>query len=81
MDLSILTAEEQLAYITGDEDVKRAYDMRFMAMCDETSNRNFYLQQGRSEERLEIARKMRGMGDSPEKILAITGLSPDVYSC
>ena len=75
MDLSILTAEEQLAYITGDEDVKRAYDMRFMAMCDETSNRNFYLQQGRSEERLEIARNLKAAGVSADIILQATGLS------
>jgi predicted transposase/invertase (TIGR01784 family) len=32
---------------------------------------------GTAEASLEIARKMKALGDSPEKIQAVTGLSPE----
>jgi predicted transposase YdaD len=33
--------------------------------------------EGQQEKALEIARKMKALGDSPEKIQAITGISPE----
>ena len=78
MDAAIQTADQQLAFITSDEDARRAYEMRFTAMCDETSNKNYFTNKGRDEKALEIARKMKEFGDSIEKIQAITGLSAEV---
>jgi len=74
MDTAIHAADEQLAYVTGDEDARRAYELRFTAMCDETSNRNFYTNKGRAEERLEIAQKMKVAGVSHDIIFLTTGI-------
>ena len=48
-----------------------ALDVRF------EEGREEGLEEGRTEKTLEIARKMKELGDSPEKIHAITGISPD----
>jgi len=52
--------------------------MRQMALSDYTSTINFAreegMKEGRTDEKLEIAGKMKRMGDSLEKIHTITGL-------
>ena len=75
MDTSILTADELLAYIAGDEDVIHAYDMRFKAMCDRTSELNYARSKGRKDERQTIARNLLSEGSTPEFIQKITGLN------
>jgi hypothetical protein len=52
MDASILSAEEKLAYLAGDEDTIDLYRRRFMAMCDYTSEMNYVI----SEAHKTIAR-------------------------
>ena len=58
MDPSILSAEERLAYLAGDEDTIDLYRRRFMAMCDYTSEMNYACDQaqkeGRTKERQRI---------------------------
>ncbi|MCL2042644.1 MAG: Rpn family recombination-promoting nuclease/putative transposase [Treponema sp.] len=79
MDLSILNAEEKLAFISGDKDTIDFYNRRFMAMCDETSWRNYERGEGRKEghqeKAIEIARNMKVRGHPLEEIAMDTGLS------
>jgi predicted transposase/invertase (TIGR01784 family) len=49
MDTAILTADERLLYVTGDEDARRAYLTRFRAMCDLTSMQNASHRKGKEE--------------------------------
>jgi len=91
MDSAIQMADERMVYVTGDKEAIRAYERRQMALSDYNSAINYArdedhrkgirkgmkegCQKGRQETTFEIARKMRGMGDSIEKIHTITGLS------
>ena len=91
MDTAIQAANEQLTYITGDEESRRAYELRFTALCDETTNRNFYTEKGRAEglgqgleqgrgegkreKAMEIAQNLKAAGISDEIILQTTGLN------
>ena len=62
MDFSILSAEEKLEYVTGDDDVRDFYERRFMALCDQVSMENYARREGlkkghaegREEERKRI---------------------------
>ena len=86
MDAAIQIANDRLAYVTSDEDARRAYIMRFKAMCDYTSGMNYATEKGMAkgmakgikkghiDEKHEIARKLMAMGDSVEKIHVATGL-------
>jgi len=82
MDSAIQTANEQLLYVTGDEDAQRAYLVRFRAMCDLTSIQNTShrkgmeegLAQGMAKDKLEVAGKALAKGLSVERIHDITGL-------
>jgi predicted transposase/invertase (TIGR01784 family) len=93
MDAAIQAANDRMVYVTGDEDAIRAYEMRMMALSDYTSTMNYArdtgLQRGlkkglkkgqaigRSEEKLEIARKMKKAGRPYSEIMEFTGLSLD----
>ena len=46
MDNAIQEADERMVYVTGDEDAIRAYEMRFMALCDHTSQMNYATEVG-----------------------------------
>jgi predicted transposase/invertase (TIGR01784 family) len=82
MDSAIQAANERMIYVTGDKEAMRAYEMRQMALSDYTSSINYAREEGfskgrtegRAEGILEIARKMKEMGDSIEKIQIVTGL-------
>ena len=54
MDPDLLSAEERLAYLAGDEDMIHLYNRRFMASCDYTSGMNHARNEGRNEERKRI---------------------------
>ena len=81
MDEAIMTAEERMVYVTGDDEAIRAYWRRQMALADRVGElryaRDEGMEEGRTEKTLEIARKMKEMGDSPERIQAVTSLSPE----
>jgi predicted transposase/invertase (TIGR01784 family) len=90
MDSAIQTADERLVYVTGDEDARRAYLVRFRAMCDWTSAQNAShrkgleeglvkgreegLNEGMVKDKLEVAKKALAKGLSVEMIHDITGL-------
>ena len=82
MDSAIQMADERMVYVTGDKEAIRAYERRQMALSDYNSAINYArgegmkkgMKKGRQESAFEIARKMKGMGDSIEKIHALTGL-------
>jgi predicted transposase/invertase (TIGR01784 family) len=86
MDEAIQLADERLVYLSGDEDAIRSYEMRFKALCDWTSAQNYAIdsgmkkgmkkgiEKGIAKGKLEIAQKMKEMGDSVERIQIITGL-------
>jgi predicted transposase/invertase (TIGR01784 family) len=81
MDTAILTADERLLYVTGDEDARRAYLTRFKAMCDWTSAQNASHRKGREEGFEEgiliTARNALAQGASVDFVQKITGLSLD----
>ena len=94
MDGAIMTADERMAFVTGDKEAIDAYYRRMMALSDETSARNYAIEtglargykkgmkkgraEGHAEEKLEIARNALAEGASIEFIQKITGLSPEV---
>jgi predicted transposase/invertase (TIGR01784 family) len=65
MDTAIQEANKRLYNITDDEDARRAYLMRFKAMCDETSRMNYAFKQG-EQNIIELLKS----GKSPEEIIA-----------
>jgi len=77
MDAAIQAANERMVYVTGDKEAIRAYERYQMALSDYTSEMNYARDEARADEKLEIARKMKEMGDSIEKIQTITGLPPE----
>ena len=78
----ILNATGDFKTLINDKEFMRAYHLRKMAMSDWTSMIEGAfregLEKGRKEylkeKKLEIARKMKEMGEPIEKIHAITGL-------
>ena len=82
MDSAVSAADKRLNIINKDKEFLRYYRLRQMALSDYTSNMNYAraegiqegIQQGIQKGTLEIARKMKKMGDSVEKIQTITGL-------
>ena len=49
MDLAILEAEKRKAYISGDEELIRVYEMREMALSDLVSMENYAREEGYTE--------------------------------
>ena len=82
MDSAIQKAEERQDYILSDEDALRLYEMRQMAQMDWTSGINHAhregLKEGKKEEKLEIARKLKSMGIPTPQISESTGLTIEV---
>jgi len=82
MDDAINAAIERLDFVTRDKEFLRYYHMRQMAMSDQTTIINTAIEEGlekgrkkgHAEKALEIARKMKEIGDPIEKIQIITGL-------
>ncbi|MCL1836051.1 MAG: Rpn family recombination-promoting nuclease/putative transposase [Treponema sp.] len=85
MNEGIQMADERMVYVTGDEEAIRAYEMRQMAIYDMNTRFRESFEEGISqgkaeglaEANLEIARKMKSLGDSAERIHTITGLSTE----
>jgi predicted transposase/invertase (TIGR01784 family) len=83
MDTVLLNAEEQLAYLSGDKDTKRLYEMRLKHNLDWNSSIGDArreglekgMQKGLKEGKLEIARNLLAEGMQLEFIQKITGLS------
>jgi predicted transposase/invertase (TIGR01784 family) len=79
MDTGIQRAEEKMAYVSGDKEALRAYQMREMALSDWTSGINHAreegIREGKSEGIQEIARNLKKIGVPVEQIVQGTGLS------
>jgi len=78
MDNAIQTAAERMLTLTADEEVITAYNRRFMASCDRTSEincaHNKGMEKGMEQEKILIAKNMFIKGYSIESIHEITGL-------
>ena len=79
MDSTIRMAEEKQVHVLSDDAAERAYEMRQRAIWDWNTTEKLTRMEGEAagyeRANLEIARKMKAMGDSTERIHAITGLS------
>ena len=91
MDKAIQTANERLEYISGDEEARRAYMMRFKAMCDYTSTINYAtekgynegiekgreqgMEEGQEKGRIEVAKNLFKIGYPIDEIIKVTGLT------
>ena len=74
MDSAIMAANERQYFVIQDEEARRAYWSVRKAEHDRISNLNGERREGREEKAIEIARKMKEMGDPIERIHTITGL-------
>jgi predicted transposase/invertase (TIGR01784 family) len=78
MNAAIQAADERMVYLSGDEDSRRLYEMRFKAACDRTSEYNYAIRKGeakgQAKEKLEIARNLKKMGLPVSQIAEGTGL-------
>jgi len=74
MDSAIMAASERQYFVIQDEEARRAYWSVRKAEHDRISNLNGERREGREEKAIEIARKMKEMGDPIERIHTITGL-------
>jgi predicted transposase/invertase (TIGR01784 family) len=74
MDRSIKAAEKKLDLVTRDKDFLRYYNLRLMALSDQTSEISYAREEGRAEGILEIARNALVKGLPINVIHDITGL-------
>jgi predicted transposase/invertase (TIGR01784 family) len=85
MNTAIQAANDRMVYLSGDEDAIRAYEVRFKAACDRTSEYNHAIRtgmakgeaKGQAKEKIAIARKMKEIGRPLPEISEVTGLSPE----
>jgi predicted transposase/invertase (TIGR01784 family) len=87
MDATIRKAEEKMAYISGDKEALRAYQMREMALSDWASGINHArregmregiqkgMREGMREEAKEIAKNMKADSEPVDKIMRYTKLT------
>jgi predicted transposase/invertase (TIGR01784 family) len=79
MNEAILLADEKMVFLSGDEDAIEAYEEREKALFDATWTRDYELReaqaQGRRDEKLELAQKLKTMGLPIAQITEATGLS------
>ena len=73
----IRKAQEELEYLTGDEEERRLAELREKAIRDETTNLNSARREGRKEEKVKIAKKMKEEGIDIETIIRVTSLTKE----
>ena len=71
----IKKAQEELEYLTGDEEERRIAFLREKAIRDEVSNINGARKEGEKNKQLEIAKKLKKMNMSLSDIEKATGLT------
>jgi predicted transposase/invertase (TIGR01784 family) len=74
MNSAIQAADARLAYLNGDKDAIRAYEVRFKAECDWASEQAYSLKKGQAKKALEIARKMKKAGKPFSEISEFTDI-------
>ena len=75
MDTAISRANDRLNFVSQDKEFLRTYQMREMALSDWTTGVNTAFEKGIEKGKMEIARSLLNVGDSIDKIIAVTGLS------
>jgi predicted transposase/invertase (TIGR01784 family) len=78
MNSAIQAADDRMVYLSGDEDTRRLYEMRFKAECDRTSEHNYAIrtgmEKGLAKGKLEVARKMKKAGKPFSEITEFTDI-------
>ena len=77
MDSAIYEANERMVYVTGDEEARRFYEMRQMALSDYNSEIDYAREEGVEKGKAEAARNLKALGISTEIIVKSTGLAPE----
>jgi len=77
MDSAIYEANERMVYVTGDEEARRFYEMRQMALSDYNSEIDYAREEGMEKGKAEAARNLKALGISTEIIVKSTGLAPE----
>lgn len=75
MDTAIYKANEKMEFLANDKEVLRLYHLREMAQIDYNSGMKKAKDEGRTEEKIEVARDMKVDGEPVEKIMRYTGLT------
>ncbi|MBP3596839.1 MAG: Rpn family recombination-promoting nuclease/putative transposase, partial [Clostridia bacterium] len=73
----IKKAEEELEYLSGDEEIRRLAFLREKAIRDEISAREAGRQEGKQEEKIKTAKKMLEKNIDILTISEITGLTEE----
>lgn len=70
-------AREELASFSGDENFRRLVEARVGFLMDQETEKNVSKQEGKAEEKRQIAKKMKTKNMSIEEIAEITGLTKE----
>ncbi len=81
--LSLLNAilaktKQEMAFLANDKEVLRLYHLREMAQIDYNSGMKKAKDEGKAEEKIDVARNMKADGEPVEKIMRYTGLTKEV---
>ncbi len=66
-----------MTFLANDKEVLRLYHLREMAQFDYNSGMKKARDEGRTEEKIEVARNMKADGEPVEKIMRYTGLTKE----
>ena len=75
MDTAIYKANEKMTFLANDKEVLRLYQLREMAQIDYNSGMKKAKDEGRTEEKIEVAKNMKADGNQWKKIVRYTGLT------
>ena len=75
MDTAIYKANEKMEFLANDKEVLRLYHLREMAQIDYNSGMRKAKDEGRTEEKMEVARNALRMNMPVDDIMKLTGLS------
>ena len=74
MDTAIYKANEKMEFLANDKEVLRLYHLREMAQIDYDSGMREAKDEGRVEEKIEVARNALEMNMPVDDIIRLTGL-------
>lgn len=75
MDTAIYKANEKMEFLANDKEVLRLYHLREMAQIDYNSGMKKAKDEGKTEEKIKVARNALKMNMSVDDISKLTGLS------
>ena len=67
MDTAIYKANEKMTFLANDKEVLRLYQLREMAQIDYNSGMKKAKDEGRTEEKIEVAKNMKADGNQWKK--------------